>query len=376
MFQVLLLLSLGATFMASAKPKIAWRTIILPLIGILAFFIYIYLFNVDIPTIIETAQRINLSIYILSIIFVFAETFFYALSWRSLLSLISVKLPIVKTCLFVWYGTFIDVIVPAGSMSGEVSKLYLVTRERSGTSGKVVATLVIQRLTSIGLIIATLILGVGGVSAEKQVAGLPFQLALFFAVSTALFLILVVLLAFKESWMQRIISIAVKFVSLVSGGRWDLSKLKEDAIKAIGMFRESMKEFGRAPKTLFTSTLFVVLSWLSHLSVAYLVLLALDFHVQWSVIFVTCSIVIVLPARGLPEIAMTTIYTLLGVPPQVSATATILTRILTFWLRFFVGFAAQQWLEIKTMTASVNSTSGRQKTVGDCLRSGAPRSIE
>jgi len=113
------------------------------------------------------------------------------------------------------------------------------------------------------------------------------------------------------------------------------------------MFHDSIKEFGRAPKTLLTSTLFIVLSWLSRLSIAYLVLLSLNFHVQWGVIIVTCSILVVLPARGLPEIAMTTIYTLLGVPPKISATATILTRILTFWLRFFVGFAAQQWLEIK-----------------------------
>ena len=86
---------------------------------------------------------------------------------------------------------------------------------------------------------------------------------------------------------------------------------------------------------------------------------ALNFQVQWGVILVTCSIVIVLPTRGLPEIAMTTLYTFLGVPPTITATATMLTRILTFWLRFFVGFAAQQWLEIKTVAASV-----RAKTIG------------
>ncbi|NIO36526.1 hypothetical protein GTO27_02360, partial [Candidatus Bathyarchaeota archaeon] len=96
--------------------------------GILAFIVYIYLLNVDIPTIIETAQRINLSIYILSILFVFVETFFYTLSWQSLLNFLSVKLSIVKAYLYVWYGRFMNIIVPAASISGEVSKLYLVTR--------------------------------------------------------------------------------------------------------------------------------------------------------------------------------------------------------------------------------------------------------
>ena len=66
--------------MVSMKPKITWKNMVLPVTGILAFFIYLYLFNVDIPTIIETAQGIDLSIYILSILFVFVETFFYTLS--------------------------------------------------------------------------------------------------------------------------------------------------------------------------------------------------------------------------------------------------------------------------------------------------------
>lgn len=341
--------------MVSMKPKITWKTVIFPVIGILAFLIYLYLFNVDIPTIIETVQRIDLSIYILSILFVFVETFFYTLSWQSLLNFLSVKLSIVKVYLYVWYGIFMDISVPAASISGEVSKLYLVTREQSGTSGKVVATLVTQRLISMGTIISSLIIGIGILSAERPTSGLPFKLTLFFAIATTLFLVLFVLLCFKETWTLKIIDAVIRFVNYVSGGRWNLTKIKEDAIKAARMFHDSMKEFGRAPKTLFTSTLFIVLSWLSSLSIAYLVFLALNFHVQWGVILVTCSIVIVLPARGLPEIAMTTIYTLLGVPPQISATATILTRILTFWLRFFVGFAAQQWLEIKTITASVNT---------------------
>lgn len=334
--------------MVSMKRRITWKTIILPLTGIVAFFVYLYLFNVDIPAIIETAQRIDLSIYVLSIFFVFVEPFFYTISWQALLSFLSVKLSIVKAYLYVWYGIFMNIIVPGASISGEVSKLYLVTREQSGTSGKVVATLVAQRLLGMGAIITSLIVGIGVISAERPTSGLPLKLTLFLAIATTVFLVLFVLLCFKEAWTVRIIDTTVRFVNYVSGGRWNLRKNREDAIKAARMFHDSIEEFGRAPKTLLTSMLFIVLSWISRLSIAYLVLLSLDFHVQWGVIVVTCSILVVLPARGLPEIAMTTIYTLLGVPPKISATATILTRILTFWLRFFVGFGAQQWLEIKT----------------------------
>jgi uncharacterized membrane protein YbhN (UPF0104 family) len=50
---------------------------------------------------------------------------------------------------------------------------------------------------------------------------------------------------------------------------------------------------------------------------------------------------------GIPEATMTTLYIAMGVNGALAATATILTRIITLWFRFFAGFAAQQYLELK-----------------------------
>jgi uncharacterized membrane protein YbhN (UPF0104 family) len=95
---------------------------------------------------------------------------------------------------------------------------------------------------------------------------------------------------------------------------------------------------------------------------------ALEFQVLWGIILVTQSIVSAIKSIpvgvpfevGLPEITMTTLYNVLGVPFGISATATILTRILTVWLRFFIGFAVQQWLEIKAITISLNTNTAEK----------------
>lgn len=347
--------------MVSMKFKVTWKTVLLPALGILAFFLYLYLFNVDIPTIIATAQRIDLSIYFCAIIFLMLETFFFAVSWRFLLNFLSVKLSVMKSFLYVWYGVFIDIIIPAESISGEISRVYLVEREQNGTSGKVIASLVTHRLIGMGINIISLLVGVSFLLLQGQVSGIVLNLTLFIAILTTIFLVLLILLCVKESWTLKIIDAVIRFVEYVSRKRWKLTKIREDAIKAAKMFHNSMEEFGHAPKTLFTSSFFYVLTWLFSLGVAYLVFLSIKFPVHWSVIIVTCSIVIAVKAIplgvpfeiGLPEITMTSLYMLLGVPFDVSATATILNRILTLWLRFFIGFAVQQWLEIKTIkTAS------------------------
>ena len=45
-------------------------------------------------------------------------------------------------------------------------------------------------------------------------------------------------------------------------------------------------------------------------------------------------------------------FMLFGIPPDVSAAVTVLTRILTVWLRFFIGFAAVQWLGVRGLMES------------------------
>jgi uncharacterized protein (TIRG00374 family) len=355
--------------MVSVKPKVTWKTVVMPLIGIAAFLIYLYLFQVDIPEIIATIQSADAFLYFLAALLVFVDVFLYAMAWRSLLTFLSVKLSVLKAYLYVWYGTFIDIIIPAESISGEISRVYLITREQgNGVSGKVIASLVAHRLISMGVGVATVIVGLAMLLTEASVDSLVFNLSLFLIGATLFFLVLILLLCVREKWTLRIIDYALGIVERISRGKWKPTKIRNEVVKAAEMFHTSMKEFGRAPKVVAFSAFISSLSWLSYLVISYIVFLAIKFpyphsHLRlWSIIFVTQAIVsavksipIGIPFEvGLPEITMTTLYVVLGIPMGVSATVTILSRILTVWLRFFVGFVIQQWVEIKAVKASLN----------------------
>ena len=357
--------------MASLKYKVTRKAIILPIIGLIAFFLYLYVFNVDILAIIATARCMNLSIYALATAFVILDTFFFALSWRALVNFLSIKLSVMKSFLYVWYGIFMDIIIPAESISGEISRVYLVTREQNGTGGKVVASLVVQRLMGTALTVASLLLGISLLLARGQISGLLFNLTLFLAAVTTFFLVLLIVLCVKEAWTLRVVNAILTFLVRIGRGRWKLEKIKEDTLKAARMFHDSLKEFGRSPKTLLLSLAFYLIGWFFSVSVSYLVFLSLNFPVEWSMIVITWSIVTAVKSIpigvpfevGLPEITMTTLYVLLGAPPDVSATATILSRIITLWLRFFIGFAAQQWLELKVITATDSKSMSEPQKV-------------
>jgi uncharacterized protein (TIRG00374 family) len=198
---------------------------------------------------------------------------------------------------------------------------------------------------------------------ETQIDPLIFNLILFLTVGITVTLLLMIVFSFKEQWSLKVINWLVRLGKAITRGKWQghLNKIKEDACKIASSFHDSMKEFKRSPKALVSSLFYLSITWVFSLSIPYLVFMSLNFPVSWSVILITSAIVLAVKSIpvgvpfevGLPEITMTTIYTsLLGIQyAGICATATILTRLITLWFRFFVGFVAQQWLELKPVLA-------------------------
>jgi uncharacterized protein (TIRG00374 family) len=357
-FTVVFHRGLGATLLEARQYRITWKTYVLLLVGLGAFCGYIYLLHVDIQEIITTVvQRIDIHIYIAAAVFAVLNILFFSLSWYSLLNFLKVQVSVAKSFLYVWYGIFIDAIIPGESVSGELSKIYLITRDDSTVSGKVVASLVTQRLIGMGVNVASLLIGISILLSLGQVSGLVLTLTFVLAVAVSAFLVLLALFCVKEKWTLRIVDGGLRLVEWLTRGHWkeQLTKAREELNNAARMFHDSMKEFARAPKTLLASLGFHAISWIFDLIVIYLVFVSIGYtSIHWSMIIVTYSVLVAIKAvpvgipfeAGLPEIAMSSLFIWMGVPAGISFTVTILSRLLTMWLRFFIGFGVQQSLEI------------------------------
>jgi len=348
--------------MEKPKPRITKKTVILPVVGILAFFLYIYIFNVDLISILKTAQQAEPLPYIAAILVSFVEILFFAISWRELLVGLDIKLSLLKSYAFVCYGIFLDILVPAESLSGEIGRVYLVNREQSGTSGRVVASLVTFRLLSMALNTFFLLFGAALLFSVTTIDPAIFKVIQFLAIGTAIILVAAIVVVRREAWSAKIINGVIRATRFVSRGKWGGDNLREEANKAVKIFHVSMKDMMHNPAKLVIPTAFLALSWISGMAIPYLVFISLGYRVSWGIILVTTSIVVAIKSIpvgipfevGLPEIAMTTVYAALGVPAEIAATSTILSRIITLWLRFGVGFTSYQLTELKAAQNSNN----------------------
>ena len=346
--------------MLSERHLTVKRTVPFLVFGLLLFLAYLYFF-VDISEMAAVIQRVDFLFYSLAVVALFLNMLAASLTWQTFLSSLSIKVPFLKTFLFTWIGVFVDLLIPAESISGDASKAYLMTKDSGENSGKVVASVVSHRILSVVINLLSLLL-----SALLLVFWryrLPSSLSnwiLLLGIGTTVSLSFLLLLLAKKHLAQKAIDLVLRFFVFLSRGRWKLTRLRSKAKQALDIFDQSIRTLVKTPRSLVRPVFFALLAWFFNVSLSFFVFVSLDQPINFVFIIVVYSISSTIqnvplgvPGEvGLVEIVMTSLYALLGIPLGISAAATVLIRLLRVWLRLLVGFLVTNWIGFKVLRGS------------------------
>ena len=339
------------------------KAIPLLLIGLLIFVLFLHFF-IGIEKIVQNLQRANLLFYSLAFVAIFSHMFLYSLAWQRFLVPLSIKPPFRKTFLYVWVGHFIDLLIPAEAVSGDISKAYLMSKNSGGNTGKVVASLVGHRILNMAIILGALIIGSTLSIIKLELPRFIIILLLIVTIGTAIGLILLCILSVREQTTWKIIDWILRLIAFLSRGRWRLDQLRARAQKTLRAFRQGIKALSRKPRSLVLPIVFSLASWLAYLLVSFLVFFSLGHLVPLSVLMIVFAVgnaVETVPLGvpgevGLTEIVMTSLYApLLAAPLAISleeaailaGAATVLIRLVTLGFRLVVGYVAVTRTPIK-----------------------------
>lgn len=350
------------------RKKLLSRTIPFLLIGLLAFALYL-IFFIDIGEMIARIKQTSLPIYLLSVVATVIEMALFALAWHYFLKPLSATVSFKKAFAYSWVSNFIDLLIPAESVSGEISRIYLVTAD-GVDAGKAAASVVTQRILGTFFIVGGLTIG----ALHLLILRVPFpsliqSLILLVVAAAAIFLSLIFVLCFKENWTRKVIDKIIDLIESAGRGRWNLDTWRDKARKGTRAFYESLRAFSANPSKLVLPVGFSILSWFFSVLVYYLVFAAIGYNLDWTILVIVYSLIVALksipvgvPAEvGVTEIAMTALFGAFSVPSSISAAATVLIRIVTVWFRFIIGFGAVQWVGIKTLTESETPTGQKNQ---------------
>ena len=345
--------------------KLILTTLPFLILGLLIFAAYL-IFFVNIPEMIVIIQNVNVFIYSMAVLALILEVFLFTLTWQYLLAPLSVKVPLRKTFTFVWVGIFTDLLIPAESISGEIARGFLMSKESKGDSGKVIASLVSHRILGTTTITATLFLGfLMLIFLGHTMSSFLLQIFALISFACVVAFTFLTLICVKRGFTERLIGGILSLVERISRGRFKVAKFQGRIVGALESFYKSLRTFRSEPTKLVLPVLFYVLAWICSISIILLVLISIGYleanipillikvAVVNTLLVAIKSVPIGVPAEvGIPDIALTTLLSLFGIPLDISAAATLLTRFLTVWLSFLIGFVAVQWVGVKTLMES------------------------
>lgn len=341
--------------MSMAQPRLTRRILLFVFFGLLVLAVYFYYF-VGTSNIIDALKRVNFFYYVLAFVAFVVDVLFYSLAWQSLLKNVRVSLKIRRVFLFTWAGMFFDATVPDPGWSGDLSKAYMLGKTSGEDTGRIVASVVGQKIIITVVTVFSLVLGLVLLAAKYTITSIVLVFSGVVLSLLALSLVIVVYLSSRPLVTKAILNWLIRLGCSLRRGRWDPSSFRLKAEETLNTFHEGIKTLSANPKSLILPVAFSLVSWGFDVLVTFLTFIALGYPVPvYGVLIVYASTGTLqtfgVSIIGFTEVVMSSFYTILGIQPAISLAVTLLARIVTLWFKLAVSYVAFQWVGIQILKA-------------------------
>jgi glycosyltransferase 2 family protein len=241
-------------------------------------------------------------------------------------------------------GLAINNITPSGRGGGEPVRAYILAKYSQCPTENAFATVIADRgldtFPFIALAIITIITAVLYINLPQWMV---FALVICLIVLIIVFL-LALYMSVNREFGDRAIKWFLKILKKISSKMHD--RIEQRAIAAVEGFQDSMKIMIKDRKVLLYGIPLSFIIWGLEILRVYVVFLALNINAPLEIIaavFVISTLIGMIPllpgGLGAVDGMMILLYSYAGIPPSVSAAATIVERLISFWMTTILGVA-------------------------------------
>jgi len=333
------------------------------IIGAIIFISYLYL--VGFWNVVQVISALDLRIALSTILIDLVCIGLFALGWKLLLGNSGMRF---RHCFeIVLVSIFGDLMIPTGSVSGEILRITLTTKRSSLQLSEATASVLLHRL----LLAVTFgaVLGVSLVfimmTQAIPLAGLYLFVAL--AVVDLIFGVIGIYAAFRVSRFERFVEwLAVKTGNFIRifRSRYNVGDMRARVMGGFSTFGRAMTRIKKT--SIFASTAVLTVRWFMIASIPYLMFFSLGHPISYWValsVSIFASMVQMIPVGipglvGVMEISMTAFFMGFGIPADIAASGTILTRLVIFWFELVLSSMAASFQGIRGLNVLNNKGNG------------------
>jgi len=300
--------------------------------------------------VVEALKSLNFTSFLILLIIQLLIQLSWALKWWVVLR--SSKVSFKKVLPVSMVGYLVNGITPAGMAGGEPARAYILSRIDKISTEKAAASVIVDLFLDIFPLIFFIIIAIGMTLTSPLCMGVTYLLILSGLVLT-FFFILVLMLPFNEKFTGEVVHSILRAAC-------HLPLIKNHALTTIQRVEHIIHEFHQAMNetmtdsyVLFTGIFISFITWILHISRAYLIFLFLGYNISPATIIIvriTVSAVSFIPftpgALGVWEGVGTWLFTLFDIPASIGLAATLIDRFFTYWFGNLLGIIASVYLGI------------------------------
>ena len=316
------------------------KVLIFLLFGLLIMAVMLYFIGID--EVIEALKLSNLWLVLLAIVIQIFTYFLYTWRWNIINKTANMDLGIKKSLPMVLVSLAVNNITPSGRGGGEPVRAYLLAKEGHFKFEDTFATVIADRALDTFPFVILAILTIIGIILTFS---LDIKLIAFLVICVTLITAAVILLIYvciNEAFGVKLTSWIIKIVRRL------YKKFNEGTeqriIEAVKVFQARMNALLRDRTILYHALPLSFVIWIFEILRVYVVFLAFGANVSPIIIgevFILASFVGMIPllpgGLGAVDGIMILFYATAGITASISAAATVVERLISFWMTTFVG---------------------------------------
>ena len=316
------------------------KTVLFLGIGLLIMAVMLWFVGID--NILDALMVANLSLIGVGILMQIFTYYLYTLRWKILNDIADINVGILKLLPMTLVGLAVNNITPSGRGGGEPVRAYLLSREENYPMEETFAAVVADRaLDTFPFVILAIISIAGSIFYFNFPLWLIITMILAVIVIVVL-LIVIIYMCINPNFGKRvdgwIIGLVRRFYKKNS------PKLENKIHRVIKGFQDTMNLVVRNKNVMLYALPLSFIIWIFEISRVYVVFLAFGAHISPIIIaevFIIASLVGMIPllpgGLGAVDGIMIGFYAVAGISTSVSAAATVIERLISFWMATILG---------------------------------------
>lgn len=285
----------------------------------------------------------NLWFILLAVLLQCFTYYLYTIRWEIINKIADIDLGIKKLIPMVLVSLAVNNITPSGRGGGEPVRAYLLSKEANEPFEETFATVIADRALDTFPFIILAVITIVAIILNFSLSWTIIIALIICVVVICIAVTLLIYMSINESFGNKVTKWIVKLINKFY--KKDPRGLEKKVVEAIAGFQSTMQTMIKDKRILYYALPLSFIIWIAEILRVYLVFLAFGASVSPVIIgevFIMASLIGMIPllpgGLGAVDGVMILFYSTAGITASISAAATVIERLISFWMTTFLGF--------------------------------------